>query len=242
MTRKPTAQVDQFHECGTRQRSVFANWPLRTILALTSVGIAYAAVVGLGANGPGHASERVGRNFEQPRDPAAIAQARPSVTLDTLQRLPDSLRTTLQATKALSVKDACRAAETLVAEPAAASIDTIAQYLSKDVHRWSDRMINLYLDTDPKQAKATDKGEMKKRLLQKWEADRAMVHRWLRGCGIVVRTAIGRSRPVIEREAPEVLADIVSAIAIGWRKKEPDAIAAAEALTRTEESLRALLR
>src|SRR5204863_9996846 len=101
-------------------------------------------------------------------------------------------------------------------------------------------MITLYLNADPKLAKAVDKGEMKKRLLQKWGSDRGMAQRWLQGCGVVVRAAIGRGRPAIEREAPEILADVVSVIATGLRKNEPDAVAAAEALARTVESLRTL--
>ena len=102
-------------------------------------------------------------------------------------------------------------------------------------------MIYLYLNADPKLAKAADKNEMQKHLLQKWESDRGMAKRWLQGCGVVVRAAIGRSRPAIERETPAILSDIVSVIAVGLRKNEPDAIAAAEALARIEENLQALL-
>lgn len=103
-------------------------------------------------------------------------------------------------------------------------------------------MIALYLDADPKLAKAAGKSEMKERLLRKWASDRGTAQRWLKGCGVIVRAAIGRERPVIEREAPEILADVVSVIATGLRKNEPDAIAAAEALARAEESLRDSLR
>jgi hypothetical protein len=38
---------------------------------------------------------------------------------------------------------------------AVASIDTIALNLSKNVHRWSDRMVTLYLNGNPKLVKAT---------------------------------------------------------------------------------------
>jgi hypothetical protein len=152
------------------------------------------------------------------------------------------VRISLQATKALSSKDVCRIAQGLVQEPAVASLDTIAHYLSSDVHRWSDRMITLYLNADPKLTKAADKDEMKKRLLHKWESDRGMVQRWVQGCGVVVRAAIGRGRPVIEREVPGLMADVVSVIATGLRKNELAAIAAAEALTRAEETLRASLK
>jgi uncharacterized protein (DUF58 family) len=162
--------------------------------------------------------------------------------LDTLQRLPEALRATLQGTWTLSSKEVCRVAEDLLQGPAVASIDAIAHYLSKDVHRWSDRMITLYLDADPKSAKAADKGEMRERLLRKWERDRAMAQRWLRGCGVAVRVAIDRGRPVIEREAADILSDVVSAFATGPRKNEPDAIAAAEALARAEEKLRVSLK
>ena len=78
---------------------------------------------------------------------AGVGQpARVASSLDTLQRLPEAVRVSLQATKKRSTKDMCRMAERLVREPTVTSIDTVAHYLSKDVHRWSDRMIALYLD------------------------------------------------------------------------------------------------
>ena len=87
----------------------------------------------------------------------------------------------MQGTRTLSPKEVCRIAEGLLQEPAVAGIDAIAHYLSKDVHRWSDRMITLYLNAEPKSAKATDKREMRERVLRKWESDRAMAQRWLPG-------------------------------------------------------------
>src|SRR5207344_1618191 len=122
-------------------------------------------------------------------------------------------------------------------EPTLGSLDAVVRYLSKDVQRWSDRMITLYLDADPKLVKATEKGEMKTRILHKWESDRGMAQRYLQGCGVMVRTAIGRGRPAIERDAPEILTDVVQVIAAGLRKNEPDAVAAAEALARAEEKI-----
>jgi len=244
MTRRPTADVKLPDDHGLKSRSAVVDRALRAMLALTGIGIACGFVAGLGAYGLGHASESAGRLPGKTGDlrPVAGQPQRVASTLDTLQRLPDSLRTSLQATKTRSSKDVCRMAERLVREPTVASIDTVAHYLSKDVHRWSDRMIALYLDADPKLAKAADKGEMKQRLLHKWASDRGNAQRWLKGCGVMVRAAIGRGRPVIEREAPEILADVVSVITTGLRKNEPDAIAAAEALARAEESLRDSLR
>jgi hypothetical protein len=221
---------------GLKNRSAVKGPALRTTLTLVGIGIVCSFAVSLGANGPGHAWDR-GSN----RQPGAPDQLqRVASGLDTIQRLPKALRATLQGTRTLSPKEVCRVAEGLLQEPAVTSIDAIAHYLSKNVHRWSDRMITLYLNADPKSAKATDKGEMRERVLRKWESDRAMAQRWLRGCGVAVRIAIGRGRPVIEREAADILSDVVSAIATGLRKNEPDAIAAAEALARAEEKLRVL--
>jgi hypothetical protein len=245
MAREPAAYAKLPDDHGLKNRSPVVDRALRAILALMGIGIAYGFVASLGADGLGHASESAGRLPERTRDRHPVAPVQPprvASTLDTLQRLPESVRTSLQATKTLSSKDVCRIAERLVQEPTVASIDTIAHYLSKDVRRWSDRMITLYLKADPSLAKAADKGEMKKRLLHKWESDRGMARRWLQGCGFVARAAIGRGRLVIEREAPEILADVVSVIATGLRKNEPDAIAAAEALARAEENLRASLK
>ena len=244
MTRDPTAyaKLPDDHRLGSR--SAVVDRALRAILALMGIGIAYGCVASLGASGLEHASENASRLPEMARDRRPVAPSQPlrvASALDTLQRVPESVRTTLQATKTLSSKDLCRIAERLVQEPTVANLDTIAHYLSKDVRRWSDRMITLYLNADPKLAKAADKGEMKERLLHKWESDRGMAQRWLQGCGLVARAAIGRGRPIIEREAPEILTDIVSVIAIGLRKNEPDAIAAAGALARAEENLRASL-
>jgi hypothetical protein len=234
MSREPTMPGKLPDGRELSNKSVAGEGSMRATLMALAIGTAFGLVASLAANGRGHASESAGN----PRIVARLASSR----LDTLQRLPESIRTSLQATKTLSAKDACRIAESLVREPAVTHIDTIAQYLSKDVHRWTDRMITLYLGDDPKAVKAADRNEMKKRLLQKWESDRGLVQRWLQGCGVVVRAAIGRGRPAIEREAPDVLADIVSVIAAGLRKNEPDAIAAAEALARAEETLRASLK
>jgi len=232
MSRDPTMRGKLRDGRESSNRSMAGEGSVRATLVVLAIGTAFGLIVSLGANGRGHASESTGN----PRSVARLASSR----LDTLQGLPESIRTSLQATKTLSAKDACRIAEGLVREPAVTNIDTIAQYLSKDVHRWTDRMITLYLGTDPKVIKSTDKNEMKKRLAQKWESDRGIAQRWLQGCGVVMRAAIGRSRPAIERDAPDILADIVSVIATGLRKNEPDAIAAAEALARTVESLRIL--
>jgi hypothetical protein len=212
---------------------------VRASLVVLAIGTAFGLIASLSANGRGHAAESTSNSYEKSRDSRTVARLASS-RLNTLQQLPQSIRTSLQAAKTLSAREACRIAEGLVREPTVTNIDTIAQYLAKDVHRWTDRMIALYLGTDPKTIKSTDKNEMKKRLAQKWESDRGMAQRWLQGCGVVVRAAIGRSRPAIERDAPDILADIVSVIAAGLRKSEPDAIAAAEALARTVESLRTL--
>ena len=237
------AKVSDDH--GLKNQPAVADRAPRTIMPLLVLGIACGLVASLIANGLGHASESGARLSEKVRDQrsgAPVQSPRPASVLDSLQRLPESVRTSLQASKTLSPKDVCRIAEGLMREPTVGGLDTIARYLSKDVHRWSDRMITLYLSADPKVVRATDKGEMKTRLLHKWESDRGMAQRLLQGCGVVVRTAIGRGRPVIEREAPEILADIVSVIAAGLRKNEPDAIAAAEALARAEETLRISLK
>ena len=235
MTREPTAYGRCLH--GFKNRSVVTRRMRPAILALTGLGIAGTFAASFGADHQRHASEGAGSLQAGVGQPVRVASS-----LDTLQRLPEAVRVSLQATQKRSSKDLCRIAERLVREPAVTSIDAIALYLSKDVHRWSDRMITLYLDTDPKLAKGADKGDMKARLLHKWESDRGLVQRWLQGCGVVARATIGRGRIIIEREAPEILADVVSAIAIGIGKNEPDAIAAAEALRRAEEGLRASLR
>jgi hypothetical protein len=245
MTREPTAHVKLPEDDGLKSRSTVVDRTRCSLPALVRIGIACGLVASLGVDGLGHASQSAGRFSELGRDrrPAGPNQLlRVASTLDTLQRLPESVRTSLRATRTLSPKDLCRIAEKLVQEPTTTSIDMVAHYLSKDVHRWSDRMITLYLNADPGLAKATDKGEMKKRILQKWESDRGTARRWLQGCGVIARASIGRGLPIIEREGPEILADVVSVIAIGLRKHEPDAIAAAEALVRAEEALRTSLR
>jgi len=243
MTREPRAYVKLPDDHKLKNRLTVMPRTHRAILVLMGIGIAYSFVASSEAN-LRRASESTGRFPEKFRDQHAVAVQPQSVAsnLDALQRLPESLRVSLQATKTRSSKDVCRIAERLVREPTVARIDTIAHYLSKDVHRWSDRMIALYLNADPSLAKAADKGEMKERLLHKWETDRGIVQRWLQGCGVLVRAAIGRGRPIIEREAPEILADIISVIATGVRKNEPDAIAAAEALARAGESIRDSLK
>jgi hypothetical protein len=45
---------------------------------------------------------------------------------------------------------------------------------------------------------------------------------------VAVRIAIGRGRPVIEREAADILSDVVSAIATGLRKNDAAALAASK--------------
>jgi hypothetical protein len=245
MTREPTGHAKLPEADGLKNRSAVADGTRRTIAALVRIGIACGLVASLGADGVGNPSQSADRLAELGRDRRPVGptqQLRVAGTLDTLQRLPESVRASLRATRALPPKDLCRIAERLVQEPTTSSIDMVALYLSKDVHRWSDRMITLYLNADPGLAKATDKGEMKKRILQKWESDRGLARRWLQGCGVIARASIGRGLPIIEREGPEILADVVSVIAIGLRRNEPDAIAAAEALVRTEEALRASLR
>ena len=209
------------------------------------LAIACGIVASFGVDGAGGASQSTGGLPELGRGRrlvVLIQHARVASTLDTLQRLPESVRASLRASRTLAPRDLCRIAKGLVQEPATSSIDMVAHYLSKDVQRWSDRMITLYLNADPRSAKAADKGEMKKRILQKWESDRGTARRWLQGCGVIARASIGRGLPVIEREGPDVLADIVSVIVIGLRKNEPDAIAAAEALVRAEEVLRTSLK
>ena len=235
MTHEPTTYATLPNDGGLKNRSAVKGRALRATLALGGIGLVCGLAMSLSANGPSHAWDR-GSN----RRPSAPDQMqRLASGLDTIQRLPEALRATLQGTRTLSSKEVCRVAEGLLQEPAVTSIDAIAHYLSKNVHRWSDRMITLYLNADPKSAKATDKVEMRERVLRKWDSDRAMAQRWVRGCGVAVRIAIGRGRPVIEREAADILSDVVSAIATGLRKNEPDAIAAAEALARAEERLRA---
>jgi hypothetical protein len=245
MTSEPTAHAKSAGNHTRGNQSAAARRKLRALLVVMGIGVAGSVIAGMGEGGAGLASDREPGNGVRSSDlrgPAGLHRQSAASTLDTLERLPQSLRATLQAAKALSSKDLCRVADSLVREPNLGNVDMVAQYLSKDVHRWSDRMVTLYLDADPKLARATDKGEMRKRLLQRWESDRKMVQQWLQGCRIMVRAAIGRSRAAIEREAPEILADVVSVIAIGLRKNEPDAFAAARALARTEEDLRVFLK
>jgi hypothetical protein len=245
MTREPTAHASLAQGTGSKSKSTVVDRTRRTLPALVGVGIACGLVASLGMDGSGHASQSVGKLAELGRDRRAAGanqQQRVASALDTLQRLPEAVRASLRATKTLASKDVCRIAEKLVLDQATSSIDMVANYLSKDVHRWSDRMITLYLNADPRLAKATDKDEMRKRILQKWESDRGIARRWLQGCGIIARATIGRGLPIIEREGPGLLADVVSVIAIGLRKNEPDAIAAAEALVRAEEALRTSLK
>ena len=244
MTRTPTAHAKPPEVDGLKNGPAVVDRTRRTIPPLVRIGIACGLVASLGVAGLGNASQSAGTLAELGRDrrPVAPQQAGVASTLDTLQRLPESVRTSLRNTRTLLPKDLCRIADRLVQEPTTSSIDTVAHYLSKDVHRWSDRMITLYLNTDPRLAKATDKDEMKKRILQKWESDRGAARRWLQGCGVIARASVSRGLPIIEREGPEILADIISVIAIGLRKHEPDAIAAAAGLVRTEEVLRTSLR
>lgn len=245
MTRERAAPQRPVQEDGTRNRSAAAERARRAIPALVGIGVACSAVVSLGVDGAGGAAQSAGRPAELGRDWRLVMPTqhiRVASTLETLQRLPEAVRASLRAGRTLAARDLCRIAEGFVQEPATSSIDMVAHYLSKDVQRWSDRMITLYLNADPRSAKATDKGEMRKRILQKWESDRGMARRWLQGCGVIARASIGRGLPVIEREAPDILTDVVSVIAIGVRKNEPDAIAAAEALLRTEAALRTSLK
>ncbi len=171
MTREPTRYAKVPDDHGSKNKAAVVDHAPRAVLALLGTGIAWGVVASLGANGLGHASESGSRLSEKTRSGAPVQSPRPASVLDTLQRLPESVRTSLQASKTLSSKDVCRIAEGLMREPTVGSLDTIARNLSKDVQRWSDRMISLYLSADPKLVKATDKGEMKMRLLHKWEPD-----------------------------------------------------------------------
>ena len=193
MTRELTVHAKLPEDDGLRSRSTVVDRTRRTLPALVRIGFACGLVASLSIDGLGHASQSAGRLAELGRDRRPVGpnqQLRVASTLDTLQRLPESVRTSLRATRTLAPKDLCRIAERLVQEPTTSSIDMVAHYLSKDVHRWSDRMITLYLNADPGLAKSTDKGEMKKRILQKWESDRRMAQRWLQGCGIIARASI----------------------------------------------------
>ena len=152
-------------------KSAVVNRTRRTISVLVQIGIACGFVASTSADGAGNASQNAGRFAELGRDrrlAVPVQYVRVASTLDTLQRLPETVRNSLRATRTLPPKDLCRIAERLVQEPTASSIDMIAHYLSKDVHRWSDRMITLYLNADPRSTKATDKSEMKTRILHKW--------------------------------------------------------------------------
>ena len=245
MTCEPKAHAKLTQKDAPKKRSVLPRGSRHLVLPIVTIGVACGAVASMGVSGSGNALSNGGRLAElgldwRPVEPAQHLRA--GNTLDTLQRLPESVRASLRATKTLSPRELCRVAETLVQEPATSNIDVIAHYLSKDVYRWSDRMISLYLNSDPRTAKATDRSEMKKRILQKWESDRGIARRWIQGCGVIARASIGRGLPVIEREGPDILADVVAVIAVGLRKHEPDAIAAAEALVRTEEALRTSLK
>jgi hypothetical protein len=186
----------------------------------------------------GHASE----NARAAKTGTGVA-ARLKDALSMLRRAPEVLDASFQATATLSSKEVCRIAEGFVKEPPTIeSIDTIAHYLSKDVHGWSDLMIERFLKTEPVSAKAKDKSELKETFLQKWQNNRAKVQRWLEGCGVVVTALIARGRGQFERESSQIFTDVVSFIAAGVRKHDPDAFAAAEALARAETSLMVLLK
>src|SRR5262245_15160342 len=227
------AQVRPDH---CRQRKSSSAIVERVLWTVVGLGVAYGIFASL-AGHSGQASESGKRQELQPARPLRVAS-----TVDALQHLPASMRSSLQAMRTLPAKEVCRIGEKLTEGPVVESLDTIARYLSKDVHRWSDRMISLYLSTDPKLAKAADPADMEKRLLSKWESERGYARRWLQSCGLAVRATIMRGRPVIEREAPEILADVVAAIATGVQKNEADAVAAAEALAQAEENLRVSLK
>jgi len=227
------AQVRPYHCRQWKSRSAIVEHVLWTVVGL---GVAYGFFASL-AGHSGHASESANREELQPARPLRVAS-----TVDALQRLSASMRSSLQAMRTLPAKEVCRIGEKLTEGPVVESLDTIARYLSKDVRRWSDRMISLYLSTDPRLAKAADPVDMERQLLRKWESERGYARRWLQSCGIAVRATIVRGRPVIEREAPEILADVVAAIATGVQRNEPDAVAAAAELAQAEENLRVSLK
>jgi hypothetical protein len=194
-----------------------------------------AAAVGLaawfGSADPGHASQK-----------SKAASARAASALSILDILPASLRDRFRSAESLSSRQMCRVAEGLVRAPDIESLDIVARYLAKDVHGWSDHMFWRLLRWDPDDAKSKSKSELQEWYLEQWASDREWVQRWLQGCGVMVTLAINRGRGHIGEEGPMLLADIVGVIAAGVRRNDPDAIAAAEALSRAEQKLTSLLK
>jgi hypothetical protein len=227
VTRRLRGWLLQKRPVGTGLRTLLGAGALCTVMAMCLVGFS-------------HASEK-SQPSANSRDRSA-AVARVQVALATLQRVPGVLRDSFQATASLSSKEVCQIAQGMVKAPSMESIDRIAQYLSKDVHGWSDLMITRLLKSEPAAVKGKDKEDLREDFLHKWENDRVKVQKWLQGCGVVVSTLIGRARGKIERDSSEVFEDIVAVITKGVRSKDPDAIVAAEALAQAEENLKILLK
>jgi hypothetical protein len=156
--------------------------------------------------------------------------------------VPGVLRNSFNATAAMSSKEVCQIASGMVNAPSIEGIDKIAYYLSKDVHGWSDLMITRLLKVEPLAIKTISKADLRESFLKKWERDREKVQKWLEGCGIVVRTLISRARGKFERESSEVFSHIVTVIEDGVRRRDPDAIVAAEELARAEQHLKILIK
>jgi hypothetical protein len=180
---------------------------------------------------------------------ARVASAKPSEgaarskdALTTLRRAPTVLEDSFKTTASFSSKQLCHIAEGLVQKPTLERIDAIANYLSKDVHGWSDLMIERFLKSEPKAVKGMSKADLKATFLQKWQNNREKAQHWLEGCGVVVTALIAHGRSKFEHDSAQLLTDIASFIADGVSKQDPEAIAAAEALGHAEDHLKLLLK
>lgn len=185
-----------------------------------------------------HASEKTAPAAKS-EQPAAVA--RTQIALATLQRAPGAMRDSLQATAALSSRQVCHVANGMVSGTPIEHIDSIATFLAKDVHGWSDLMLAKLLKSDRLQVKFKSKAELREQVLRKWDADRGKAQKWLAGCGVMVSALIAGTRGKFERESSGVFDDIVAVIATGVRNRDPDAVRAAEALAGAEKSLKLLL-
>src|SRR4051794_23620208 len=104
MSREPTMPGKLPDARESSNISIVGGCSIRATLVVTAIGTAFGLVVSLGANGLGHASESIGNNYEKSRDSRTAARVASS-SLDTLQRLPEAIRTNLQAAKTLSAKE-----------------------------------------------------------------------------------------------------------------------------------------
>src|SRR5262245_52245498 len=117
--------------------------------------VCFAAVCGVAASiiGP-HVGEASSKSKSSPSPRAAVA-------LSTLDLLPDALRDRFRDVGNLSSRQVCRVAEDLVRKPDIEAFDTVAHYLAKDVHAWSDRMIGWLLRSDPDDAREKNKSDLR---------------------------------------------------------------------------------